>query len=74
MHITGTMNPNKTDILSATNPITGGINAPPIIAEIINPESSFALSGILSTVIEKTRGKILAKPKPPVNMQIIAMV
>jgi len=74
MHITGTANPNKIELLSATTPINRGINAPPIIAVIIKPESSLALFGILSTVIEKTRGKIFAKPKPPVNIQIIAMV
>lgn len=40
-------------------PITGRIKTPPTIAATINPLNSFALSGSLSTVIEKTMEKYL---------------
>ena len=55
-------------------PIIGGIIAPPAIEETIKPDNSFVYSGILSIVIEKSRGKIFAKPRPvrktPINVRI----
>jgi len=69
----GTTNPIKIVVLSATNPIMGGSMAPPTIAVTINPESSLDRSGILSTVIEKIKGNIFANPKPvntiPMNVR-----
>ena len=70
----GTTNPINTEVLSATNPIIGGRIAPPTMAVTINPDNSLERSGILSTVIEKISGKILANPRPvstiPVKVRI----
>ena len=68
---TGTRNPTISPNPSAKAPNKIGIKAPPIMAVIINPDSSFALSGILSIVIEKISGKILANPRPIIIIEII---
>ena len=64
----------KIEVPSATMPIIGGIIAPPTIEETIKPDNSLVYSGILSIVIEKSRGKIFAKPSPtseiPINVSI----
>lgn len=60
--------------ISETNPISGGITAPPETAIIIKPEISFARSGNLPTVIEKINGKILATPNPMIKMIIMAVM
>ena len=65
--------PSNTLVESATNPINGGMKAPPTIAVIIKPLNSFALSGILSTVIENINGNILAKPNPTNTIPTYAM-
>ncbi len=70
MAANGTTNPIITEVLSPTNPIIKGRIAPPTMAVTIKPESSFERSGILSTVIEKMSGKILAKPRPIIKILI----
>lgn len=59
--------PTATVLRSLTQPISKGITAPPEIAIIISPEISLLLIGYLSTVIEKTSGKILATESPIMN-------
>ena len=70
MAINGTINANVMDVRSINIPIMGGIRAPPTIAVTIKPDNSLVRSGILSTVIEKINGKILANPKPTKIMLI----
>jgi hypothetical protein len=52
----------------------GCLSIPEVRAEIIRPESSFVLSGIRSTVIEKINGKIFANPSPTINIPTNAVV
>ncbi len=56
--------PIATELRSLNQPIINGITAPPDIAIIISPEISFERAGYFSTVIEKTRGNILATARP----------
>src|SRR5205807_7416787 len=59
---------------SATNPIRGGIKAPPTIDVTINPDTALACSGIRSTTIEKINGNMLAKPNPTRKKLAVATV
>ena len=72
IHARGTINAINVEVKSAIKPIAGGISAPPTIAATINPESSLLLAGMVSTVILKINGKILAKPRPIRKMLIMA--
>ncbi len=70
----GMIKPNVVEVKSETKPIKGGRMAPPTIAVIISPESSFVFSGNLSIVMEKIRGKIFANPSPINKTLIITTV
>ncbi len=63
-----TIKPAINEKISATAPKITGTNAPPIMAVTIKPEISLLRSGMASIVIENTNGKILAKPKPIMNI------
>ncbi len=64
MAASGTRKLSCTVLRSATKPMIGGRNAPPTMAVTISPDSSLVCSGMASTAIEKTSGKMFANPSP----------
>ena len=58
----------NTPNVELTNPINGGMNAPPATAIIISPEISFTRFGSLPTAREKIIGNMFAAPNPTPKM------
>ena len=70
MHAIGTTNASWIDTWSDISPMTGGIKAPPAMAETIKPDNSLECSGIFSMTNEKMIGKIFANPNPAKKIPI----
>ncbi len=60
--------------LALMTPIRGGIMAPPEIAIIIRPETSFARVGIFSSVMAKINGKRLPEARPTIKIAPLAII
>lgn len=72
IHSNGTIKARDMENFSAAIPMRGGIKAPPAIHDTIKPDNSFVYCGIRSIVSEKTRGKILANPRPTRSIPVKA--